>query len=365
VGPKPKHEAKDLKGGNDIYVQNKPPASFSLKNVMRHEAAKNTRAAKNDPFCDLVKKQWPEAACDEKMSQQNVRLFYKDNCGKKSTSMLPGFDCQKLRKEIKKIYPGVDEEPKRVATALHDQPRFAMCTHEAMELLIPFYGERGASDMLKDLITDVEWTENDEICSGKSNKTVHSPRRFRERRCITPFCESAGPSVDCSDMEDNFEQYFKFVGFEVDWTTSDDECGPSQKRNHNQTESKVGAAALTERKVVHKLCINKAYRKLGDLWGGKDEVYYYMDTLFDDTHWTSDDEVCKNNNSPKFQLPKGHQEKRCVSQYCHPSIVDANCSDVEDIMEDLSKDAGHKVDWTSDDGECPHYVRRKDNQTLV
>jgi len=377
VGPKPKHEAKDRKGGDgpnidisrdSIKVENedgdgdgirvnedgihvpdhdKRRITFPLKDIMRHEAGKRAEAAKQEPFCNLVRGQWPEAACDEGMSQHNARLFYKDNCGQKSKTMLPGIDCPKLRKEIKKIYPDVDKEPKNTATALEKQQRH----QEAIELLSPFYGEKGASDVLEGLLTDREL-----------NTTVHSSRRSRQRLCILPVCK-AQPRADCSELEDAYEKASKHVGLDIDWTSSDDECGISDwKRSQTQTKPEVTATARAERKIVRKLCINKAYQKLGGLWGGENEVYDHMNTLFDDVHWTSDDEYCKNYAPPKYRL--GRKEKMCVREYCHPSVVDADCSDVEDKLEELSKYAGQNVDWTSDDDECGNW-KRSHNQTLV
>lgn len=360
MGPKPKRDARDIEesegfgtDGDELEMQDKPPITFPLKDVMRREAAKHNESAKEEPLCDLIRIQWPEAACDENISQHNARMFYHDNCGKKTKNIIPGVDCQGLRHSIKKIYPDVDKDPKVhvIAWSQHQHP--ATCQSEAMNSLVPLYGETGAANVLKNMFADREWAEDYGICTGNDNNTAQTTRRHTPRVCILPYCEPTEPGVNCHDLEKELEKHF-----DIDYTSSDDECGHSWKRNHTQAERRADYPNTYKVKFFHQICIQKAYRKLGDILGDTDEVYDSVNTLFNDTRWTSDDDVCNDPNPPRFDLPEGKGEKRCVKKYCPPSLVDAVgsgvCNDVAAVLNELSKDAGHKVEWTTDANQCGH-----------
>ncbi|KAJ4360676.1 uncharacterized protein N0V89_001243 [Didymosphaeria variabile] len=107
------------------------------------------------------------------------------------------------------------------------------------------------------------------------------------------------------------------------------------------------------------MCINKYYPWFEKFWGSRDTVKSVLnnhgDPLFPDRSWTSDEELCQKPNktvSPVLKDGK-HRFKRCVKPFCHKGYrLPGDCSDVEDELEKLSKDAGWEVDWTSEDEVC-------------
>jgi hypothetical protein len=417
VGPKPKHEPYNPDGddkdhtitvpnpidsdSNDDSVFWPPAVTFPLKDVMRHEAAKHvvprsTDAAKNEPLCDLFRSVEPDAPCDEAFAQHNVRLFYLDNCGEKTKAMVPWIDCQKLRQEVKKIWPDVDNEleagltltgdevAKEGSFCKNDAPcdsdlrhsvntphlhgRKRICIYRAYARIGSLWGDsENVWEIMNTIFDDRYWTSDDEVC----DRNIDFPKTMvkKERRCIRPYCRHPVQAIgdaDCDDAESALEDLSRYAGYDIDWTTNDEVChgwnssltvshiDPVTRTSSNHLEPTTHQ--MREHLTMHNrrahytqsICIHKAYELLGPLWGDKHNIRANMNKLFIDRIWTSDDEVC-NRHSYFPVLKRG---KECARPYCQPVISGADCSDVESALEDLSKDAGYKVEWTTDDEAC-------------
>ncbi|KAL1600446.1 hypothetical protein SLS60_006832 [Paraconiothyrium brasiliense] len=107
------------------------------------------------------------------------------------------------------------------------------------------------------------------------------------------------------------------------------------------------------------MCINKYYPWFEKFWGPRDTVKAVLNnhgpTLFTDRSWTSDEELCQKPNKTVSPVVKNGKDRfrRCVNPFCHKgNRLPGDCSDVEDELEKLSKDAGWEVDWTSEDEVC-------------
>jgi hypothetical protein len=344
--------------------------TIPLKDIMRHEAAKHTRATKSEPLCELVRKQWPDAACDEGMSQQNARLFYEDNCGPKTKDMVPGVDCQKLREEIKTIWPDVSKAPKdsaaqKITVQAPQSHEIRVCAdqHCAQHPDTPCWKIKKSLEILN---PGYDFTTSDEECDKEpksyraANVTAPGPRSHRHhdhrlRMCVRDFCR-AQPAKSCHLVEKELEA----ANPGLDFTTSDDECKPKphSKRSKPKTVLSVNTTVRAFHGVVREVCATKAYNKLGHLWGDFDATLHVLDELFDDVAWTDDEEVC--NRSPTTYPHPKDEEERCVKSYCQlPRFPNVDCDYVKHILEDLSEDVGHHIDWTSDDDVCHGGKKRK------
>jgi hypothetical protein len=219
-------------------------------------------------------------------------------------------------------------------------------------------------EMQLELQTGIDYTTSDDECKPHSKRSepktglkvnASAAAERGHKKCVKPICDLL-PTESCNLIEKHLESTFPGM----DYTLTDSDCDKWEsrsKRSEPKTGPNVNVTAPADRGVVRELCYTKAYTKLGHLWGGYDATLDVLDELFDDAYWTMDDEVC--NRAPiKYHLPSD-EEERCVRLYCEPHIASADCDDVKHILEDLSKDAGHHVDWTSDDDVCGGNKKRK------
>ncbi|KAJ4295109.1 hypothetical protein N0V90_007118 [Kalmusia sp. IMI 367209] len=372
VGPKripmPPDEQADecLAGRND---------TVPLKTVMRMEAAKhaasqavethkahrarttlsavpgavNKKGAMAGPLCDLLHRAWPDAQCDESMAEHNAKLFYQDNCGKKTRDMFPGTSCELIRHEMERIYPEV----------VAKRELYNMCIHKAYRKLHSVWSgteNHHIKDALNGIWTDRTWTSDENVCADRVYfKSAH------ERRCVLPYCKREnGPLYGkCSDVEDALEEISKDAGKDVDWTSSDEECRGHRAQNAQRHSSNSTAIKPVTERDHQTMCIDKAYRVFSLFWGKQSIIKKVFNnqlapTLFTDRSWTSDEELCNKPNKTVAIEDWTHKEQRCVKPFCDSSssILPGDCSDVEAALQDISRDAGKNIDWTTEDDVC-------------
>lgn len=171
----------------------------------------------------------------------------------------------------------------------------------------------------------------------------HKVSGKRPMQCVKPYCNPF--NADCSDVEDDLEEISKNIGREIDWTTDDDACLTKKRANtaYHDTES-----------VCESVVDRKALDNLRYYWGKRYEDV--LDKALPERNFEPDleNEHCTPTytHSAKEYYEKHVEDKgkRCASSFCKP--FGADCSDVEDELEIVSKAVGLEIDWTTDEDVC-------------
>lgn len=391
------------------------PRTVPLKTVMRREAAKHAasqhpevhnapraeniatsapkkvteKSASPGPMCGVLLDSWPEAQCDEKMAQHNAKLFYRDNCGKRTRYMFPGTSCQAIRHHMEQIYPAVKTDQDHVGKARPDTDRTSsddgifnkravaenqdtnttdtqptaplvhdidvsfggnhsyndvrkVCIITANEKLGKYWGANVTEELMPQLFPGVSWTDNLDDCSPQAiaaSRAYHykliDKKQKKQKQCVV---NCHGKS--CKGVKKELNKLSKDVGENWDWT--DDEKTCAQYTSFGPDGPKASKCLMGE----------DAINRLWTYWGERSDI---MDQVFPGIDWRSDltcDLAYDNAAKTWFDNHRLGQKRvrRCVEPYCKP--FNADCSDVEDQLEKVSKNLGQVIDWTSDDDAC-------------
>lgn len=313
----PSRRASFLRDRNNTSIQTKPRTTIPLSTVLQLEAAKHkfsTQTVKNgtalSPLCDIVRKYHPGISdCDEEASKVYAKDMYPRLCEPEYKDFFRGIDCYQVKAELKRAYPG------------SDQP--------------------GISHIV-------------------SNYTAAN--LVPQKRCILPWCEPAQPGVSCDEAEVRLDERDKEL---IDWTTDDDVCHTFLMARN------VGQKSSSQKRRKPKVCItptckanhlsNKACGKLEDLFEQISKDHGYPEDF------TDDDDVCgKPLAARNATLPAVIQKilsktptsstklaghKACVLPYC-VGFTENACEKAEDLLEQLAKDVGNDVDYTTDEDVC-------------
>lgn len=410
IGPRQPKRKSQPQGGSTNNSHDGLPATVPLKDVLRQEAAKHaaTKTAEGPtcdkcpnpnlippsekavgipyaeptdtnnkaPLCDLLRKSFPGAMCDEATAEHNARLFYADGCGDKTKRMFPGNDCQEIRKEMKKVFPGVDkavirgeDEHTDYSTAFSKRRDLReVCIFETHTELGKYWGSLdNTRDMLEDIFEEIPFSLETQDCTKKAIKDTKKyyhklvPGR-RTQRCVMPYCRPVFPDAKCSDVEDVLEKVSKDLGHYDDWTTDDDACGEWVKRRSNDTSA--------AKRDVRNVCSLEAHRELGKYWGNMDDTESLLNAIFPDSYFTDGESECESDAIKRSRdyyhklIPK-KKTKKCVLPYCQPVIHGAKCRKVKKALEKVSKDVGKHYDWTSDNEACGEWAQWAGNHTSV
>lgn len=389
-----------------------PIDTVPLKTVMRREAAKHAasqhteaysaprarntaadasekvteKSASPGPMCGLLHGAWPEAQCDEKMAQHNAKLFYRDNCGQRTKNMFPGTSCEAIRHHMEQIYPAIKADQDQVRMALPDvdwtssddtssnkhekrdvnttdtQPTGAtaqdinvsfttnhsyndvrkVCITTANEKLGKYWGAIETEQWMPQLFPRVSWTDNPDDCTPQAiaaSKAYHhkliDKKQHKEKQCVV---SCAGKT--CKRVKKELNKLSKDVG--ENWSWTDDEHICQRYTNFGPKGPKASRCLMGE----------AAVDRLWKYWSDDSRI---MDQVFPGLDWRSDltcDFTYDNAARTWFNQHRvaGKRIQRCVENYCKP--FNADCSDVEDQLERISKNLGQNIDWTTDDDVC-------------
>ncbi|CAO2655872.1 Nn.00g046750.m01.CDS01 [Neocucurbitaria sp. VM-36] len=299
-----------LRDRNNTSVQAKPRSTIPLSAVLQHEAAKRgnatqsvKKAAVPTPLCDILRKYYPGISdCDEEAMKLYANEIHPYLCEPDYKELLHGVDCRKVKEELKKAFPGVD---KPVGSKLRDPLK--RCILPWCEPAQPGINceeiEKTFDDRDKHL--NIDWTSDDEACTkflAATNTTRHASTQklAKDKYCIAQLCfENNLSDKACEEAEDFFEQVAKDNGEDIDYTTDDDACGKSL------------AARNTTLPVVAKLILSRT----------------------------------------PATLTTREEEEICVLPYCN-GLTESACDKAEDLLEQLARDDGKDIDYTTDDDVC-------------
>ncbi|KAL5387904.1 hypothetical protein DPSP01_003303 [Paraphaeosphaeria sporulosa] len=281
-----------------------------------------------------------------------------------------GKTCKRVKKELNKLSNDVGEiwswtdDEKVCASNITfgpEGPKVDRCImgENAINRLWGSWGN-AHSDMMNEIFPGTIWTDDEcNLPYDLAAKKWFNDRHVKERRvqrCVKPYCQPF--NADCSDVEDQLEEVSKNLGRAFDWTTDDDACPEDGVRNTDQVAlNRIGFIESSEEEpdLCKSLLGEASVEKLQRYWG-KEYQNMLADDIFSDLPIATDfDTDC---DDQRFETGKrwihDHRAKRgrrCVKPYCQP--YNADCSDVEDALEKVSKNIGQDIDWTTDDDVCP------------
>ncbi|KAL5446609.1 hypothetical protein PMIN07_001456 [Paraphaeosphaeria minitans] len=205
------------------------------------------------------------------------------------------------------------------------------------------------------LYDEVIWTSDEEQCQRPNNVLpIETPWK---RPCVKPYCHH-----DCSEVEDAFNDVYRYAGFYgVDWTTDDDAdfdplayCS-RQKHSALALRQDVNVSVGTDHRWndIRKVCITTANEKLGKYWGAN-ETEARVPKIFPKVFWTEELDDCSPQAIAESRAyhhklidKKQRKEKKCVVG-CHGKT----CKRVKKELNKLSQDVGENWSWTDDEKVC-------------
>lgn len=156
--------------------------------------------------------------------------------------------CKRLKKDLNSLSGDVgerwtwsDDKNGCLAKAYFGDDAPPVCKDllgpETIGNLYGYWGEM-YGDVLRLIYPDIPMSDLETSCSdielGPSKRWYHNDRikKPRIRRCVSPYCKPFGR--DCSDVEDDLEDFSKKVGHNTDWTTEDEVCQEDEVYVHPQ-----------------------------------------------------------------------------------------------------------------------------------
>jgi hypothetical protein len=296
---------------------------------------------------------------------------------KKCVVNCDGKTCKRVKKELNKLSKDVGEnwswtdDEKVCATSSNitfgsDGPTANICVlgRNAINKLSTYWGD-ARDEILDDLFSDFEtrFTVSDGSCSDFAYDQAarkwfkdHRPKGKRVQRCVSPYCEPF--NADCSDVEDQLEEVSKNVGHAIDWTTDDDAC--PKDAVYSVSNAALNRIAFGEEgpELCRSILGYGLVTKLRGYWGVEAEEV--LDDIFPSLAGFQLNRDCDQGEDyikagrKWFHDHRVKGGQRCVEPYCKP--FNADCSDVEDVLEEFSKKIGQDIDWTTDDDACPKNV---------
>lgn len=219
-----------------------------------------------------------------------------------------------------------------------------VCITTANEKLGKYWGAEATEEMVRVIFPDVLWTENLDDCSPQAiagSRAYHHKlidnKQEKEKKCVTGCLGKT-----CKRLKKELNNLSKDVGQNWSWTDDEVLCAGSDP-------------SATDTPFITTCHLNKnAINRLSAYWGeARDNI---IQEIFPFVELALDDDACDLNDTDyaknrfRYQLGKRKRERRCVKPYCEP--FQADCSDVEDQLEEVSKNIGYKFDWTTDDDTC-------------
>lgn len=317
-------------------------------------------------------------AIAESRAYHHTLIDNKQHKEKKCVVHCQGKTCKRVKKELNKLSKDVGEnwswtDDEKVCTSNvtfgSEGPIVSRCVmgEDAINKLWKTWGA-AHGNIMKAIFPGTKWASDDE-CNlpydiAAKNWLNGRPRiGKRVQRCVTPYCEPF--DADCSDVEDELEEVSKNLGVHFDWTTDDDACPKFNKRDVNQVALNKISFNEEGPGICKSLLGVTPVEKLHGYWGKEyedilaDEVFRDLPIL--DFETDCDQEYLEAGKKwlHDHRVKRG---KRCVKPYCEP--YNADCSDVEDELEKISKNVGQDIDWTTDDDVCPKNVVYPVNHAL-
>ena len=146
--------------------------------------------------------------------------------------------CKRLKKDLNSLSKDVgerwawsDDKDGCLAQAYFGKDAPPACKDLfGLETIGNLHGHWGEmyGDILQHIYPDISLGDIETACPdaefGPAKRWYHDERSRKPRikRCVTPYCKSF--NRDCSDVEDDLEDFSKRVGHNTDWTTDDDAC---------------------------------------------------------------------------------------------------------------------------------------------
>ena len=154
--------------------------------------------------------------------------------------------CKRLKKDLNSLSRDVgerwawsDDKDGCLAQAYFGEDAPPVCKDllgpETIGNLYGYWGEI-YGDILRRMYPDIPLSDLESSCSdaelGPSKRWYHNDRieKPRIRRCVNPYCTPFGR--DCSDVEDDLEDFSHKVGHNTDWTTEDEVCQEDEVHMH-------------------------------------------------------------------------------------------------------------------------------------
>ncbi|KAF2449687.1 hypothetical protein P171DRAFT_198417 [Karstenula rhodostoma CBS 690.94] len=231
-----------------------------------------------------------------------------------------------------------------------------VCITTANEKLGKYWGDNNTEAWVFQLFPGVRWTADLDDCSPQAiaeslfyHHKLIDKKQGKEKKCVVGCLGKT-----CKRVKKELNKLSKDVG--ENWSWTDDEKLCTSHITIDSDGPEVGKCVMGE----------KAVKKLWTYW---DTAYEdIMDEIFPEIDWTSDEECefAYDTAAKKWfndRRVKGKRVQRCVTPYCTP--FNADCSDVEDQLEEVSKNLGLEFDWTSDDDACPQNVTYPVNHVLI
>lgn len=252
-------------------------------------------------------------------------------------------------------------------TAHHLNDVRNVCITTANEKLGKYFGAGVTERLVHRVFPNTRWVEKLDDCSPQAiteSRAYHhkliDKKRKKVKKCIHQLYDPEDAEEDaeesynflpilpcegkaCKRLKKDLNNLSKDIGENWAWTDDEETC---QGHRISFSEDPTICEAFLGTKTVNKLY---------GYWGEK-----YNDILQDiypDILASGLDSECSDDDMPYARLwlhahrVEGKRTRRCVSPYCHP--FGADCSDVEDDLENLSKKFGRNTDWTTDDDACP------------
>jgi hypothetical protein len=229
-----------------------------------------------------------------------------------------------------------------------------VCITTANEKLGKYWGASDTEDLVQELFPGTSWTANLDDCSPQAiseSRAYHhkliDKKQDKEKKCVVN-CEGK----TCKRVKKELNKLSKDVGENWSWTDDEGLCA----RLSNITFGSDGPMAdkcVMGRNAINKLSAHwgDARRNiLGDIFP---KIHIYLSESSSESEGDCRDFTYDQAARTWFRdhRAKGKRVQRCVSPYCKP--FNADCSDVEDLLEEVSKNLGHAIDWTTDDDACP------------
>ena len=243
-----------------------------------------------------------------------------------------------------------------------------VCITTANEKLGKYFGAGATEKLVKIIFPNTRWVERLDDCSPQAiaqsrayhHKLIDKTQK-KDKKCIRQLSSSEPfDSVDtedddsrpgsftcegkaCKRLKKDLNNLSKDVGENWEWTDDEETCLGADT---SFSEHPVICEALLGKKTVDKL---RRY------WGAN--YKQILRDIYPDIFTSELESECSGDEMPYAKRwlhahrVQGKRIRRCVSPYCQP--FGADCSDVEDKLEDVSKKVGHNTDWTTDDDACP------------
>lgn len=244
-----------------------------------------------------------------------------------------------------------------------------VCLTTATEKLGKYFGPDVTERLVSLVWRSTRWTSNLDDCSPRAiteSQDYHHKLIDNDKRKTKHCLEELSPLVDpefnstdikkpcqgktCRRLKKDLNTISKDIGEHWEWTDDDDYCPYALGFN---TDSDFPT-------ICRELVGDDTADRLRRYWGEDYQVTLeeiYPDAIFNiGLSDVTDCEDEKYSKAAKTWIHDhrvgGKRKRRCVEPYCRP-YYNADCSDVEDDLETVSKAIGHHTDWTTDDDACP------------